>query len=261
VATGTNVAVVPDPQVKLTFSDVVSSGTVTAALTLPGGMPPPVNFSLLGGTSSYDITTNAVFNGNVEVCITYNPAQITIPEQDLQLFHYSGSVWTNITSFVDTVNNMVCGQTSSFSIFAVGKPIYTEEAVSIRYAAVQFWNKKDTMGNVLLWADFKPPVPSAHDVITGTFGAITLFSAPFSEFKRGLLPNVYWYLKHGDTVWIDFKLGQICVLTPNIVLTGLDNSNGVDVGFTISGVNGMEISFQNIKMTPEPWNALVYCRE
>jgi len=67
-------------------------------------------------------------------------------------------------------------------------------------------------------------------------------------------------VKNGYDITIDFKLGQIIVITPKIALTGLDNSNGVDVQFTINGSNGMEIGFQNITMKPEPGNRLVYRR-
>jgi len=115
VTTGTDVTAALGPQVELIFADVTSAGTVTAALSLPGSVAAPVNFVLLGGTSSYDITTNAVFTGNVEVCIAYNPAQITAQPPLLELFHYSGSAWTTLPSLVNTSNNTVCGQTSSFS--------------------------------------------------------------------------------------------------------------------------------------------------
>jgi len=261
VTTGTNVSVALGPQIDLTFSDVTSGGSVTAIMVLPGSVPaPPTNFQILGGTS-YDIATDAVFAGNVQVCIGYDPDKITVPEQLLRLYHYSNSSWTDITLLpVDTVNKKVCGLTNSFSTFAVAEPIYTPEALSIRYAAVQFWNKQDSMGNVLLWADFKVPKPADSDVITGTFDSVTLFSAPFSEFKR-VLPNVYWYLKNGYDITINFTLGRITVITPKIALTGLDNSNGVDVQFTISGSGGMEIGFQNITMTPGPVNRLVYRRQ
>ncbi|HXY54605.1 MAG TPA: hypothetical protein VEM40_08040 [Nitrospirota bacterium] len=261
VPTGaTNFSVALGPQVNLTFSDIVSGGTVTAIMVLPGNLPvPPTNFTLLGG-SSYDITTDATFTGQVEVCIGYDPTKITVPEPLLRLYHYSSGIWTDITQLpVDTINKRVCGLTSSFSIFAVAEPIYTSESLSVRYAAVQFSNKQDTMGNVLLWADFKVPLPAASDVITGTFDGVTLFSAPFSQFKH-VLPNVYWYFENGDSVTIDFKLGQIIVITPRISLAGLDNSNGVDVQFTLNGSTGMEIGFQNITMTPEPINRLVYRR-
>ena len=259
VAPGTNVPAALGPQINLTFSDVVSGGTVTATLVLPGVLPAPPNFAILGGTS-YDITTDATFNGQVEVCISYDPAKITVPEQLLRLYHLSGGTWTDITLLpVDTVNKKVCGLTSSFSLFTVLEPIYTPKTLSIRYAAVQFGNKQDTMGNVLLWADFKVPMPAASDVITGTFDSVTLFSAPFSSFKR-VLPNVYWDVKNGYDITIDFKLGQIIVITPQIALTGLNNSNGVDVQFTISGSTEMEIGFQHIMMTPEPLNRLVYRR-
>ena len=79
------------------------------------------NFSPVGGTS-YDITTDVGFDGNFQVCIGYDPNQITVPEQSLRLYHYSDDVWTDITVAVDTVHKRVCGQTDSFSIFTVGAP-------------------------------------------------------------------------------------------------------------------------------------------
>jgi len=53
---------------------------------------------------------------------------------------------------------------------------------------------------------------------------------------------------------------QVIVITSKIALAGLDNSNGVFVKFTISGATGMEIGSQDITMTPEPGNRLVYRR-
>jgi probable HAF family extracellular repeat protein len=109
------------PQIDLTFSSVASGGSVTATMILPGTLSAPPNFSIVGGTS-YDITTDASFNGQVQVCIGYDQAKITVNEQLLRLYHYSGGTWTNITLLpVDTVNNRVCGLTSSFSVFAVAE--------------------------------------------------------------------------------------------------------------------------------------------
>lgn len=106
--------------ITLTFSSINSAGTVTAFFVSPN--TPPENFIIVGGTS-YNITTDVISSGTVTVtvCIGYDPAKITVPEQQLRLYHYSGG-WTDITQFVDTVNNKVCGLTSSFSIFAVAEP-------------------------------------------------------------------------------------------------------------------------------------------
>jgi len=123
VTTGTNVSVNLGPQVDLTFSDVTSAGTVTAIMVLPSNLStPPANFSL-SGTSSYDITTDASFTGPVTVCISYDPSKVTYPSL-LSLYHYSNGTWTPLTNqAVNTATDQVCGQTSSFSVFAVFKPI------------------------------------------------------------------------------------------------------------------------------------------
>jgi hypothetical protein len=122
VTEGSDVKVYPGPQIALAFKEVSLGGGVTATAVPPESVPPSTNFSIVSGTS-YNITTDAVFDGNVQVRIGYDPNQITVPEQNLRLYHYSDDVWTDITvEPVDTVNKMVYGQTSSFSIFTVGAP-------------------------------------------------------------------------------------------------------------------------------------------
>jgi PKD repeat protein len=134
--------------------------------------------------------------------------------------------------------------------------VSAEVTLSIRYAAVKFWNRQKTMGDVRLWADFDAPMPTADDEIAVTFDKITLFSVPFSKFKPGLMTGVYWYVKNGYIVRINFANGQIFVNTPKIELTDLDNSNGVDVELFL----GDGIAVENIMMTPRLGNRLVYRR-
>jgi probable HAF family extracellular repeat protein len=124
VSTGTNVVAAPNQQVQLTFETVVSGGSVTAVLVLPGGLPASPNFAILGGTS-YNITKDdsLIFDGQVTVCISYDPTKIIVAEPQLRLYHYSSGTWTDITLLpVDTVNKKVCGLTSSFSVFGVAEP-------------------------------------------------------------------------------------------------------------------------------------------
>jgi hypothetical protein len=152
VATGQNVQVAIDSGIGFIFSSVTSSGTVTATLVLPGSLPAPANFVILGGMS-YDITTDASFSGQVEVCIGYDPTKITVSEQQLRLFHYSGGTWTDITSSVDTVAKKVCGITSSLSAFAIAQPVITTYTItatadangSISSAGISTVNRGDSI--------------------------------------------------------------------------------------------------------------------
>ncbi|GAI47027.1 unnamed protein product, partial [marine sediment metagenome] len=43
-------------------------------------------------------------------------------EESLRLFHWNGSEWEDITTSVDTVENIVYGQAASLSPFFIGEP-------------------------------------------------------------------------------------------------------------------------------------------
>ena len=66
-----------------------------------------------------DITTTATFTGNVEICLEYDGTSFR-NESSLKLFHSSdGSNWVDVTTSVDTVNDIICGVIASFSFFGV----------------------------------------------------------------------------------------------------------------------------------------------
>jgi len=118
VSTGSNVNVLPSPRVDLTFQSVTTAGVVT---TMPSSPTLPSNFSIVSG-GSYNITFTGTFTGTVTVCITYNQAYLTGPESALQLLHdIGGGNWIDITTSLDTTLNIICGDTTSFSEFAVAE--------------------------------------------------------------------------------------------------------------------------------------------
>jgi hypothetical protein len=68
----------------------------------------------------YDITTTAPHSGDIDVCITYNPAEIVGGiESNLKLFHFDGSQWVDITTSLNTSTNQLCGKTDHLSPFIV----------------------------------------------------------------------------------------------------------------------------------------------
>ncbi len=105
--------------VSLTYSSVLSSGN-TAITTSQTGNQPPTGFRLGNPPTYYNISTTAVFSGNVQVCIDYTSLEFHGNENNLKLMHYDPTAgWTNITTSLDTVNNILCGNTASFSDFAI----------------------------------------------------------------------------------------------------------------------------------------------
>jgi len=57
------------------------------------------------------------------VCITYDEAAFSGPEDSLVLFHFDDlGVGTDVTTSLDTAANVICGEVTSFSEFAVLEP-------------------------------------------------------------------------------------------------------------------------------------------
>jgi hypothetical protein len=79
------------------------------------------NFALSNNLGAYDITTTAVFSGNVTLCfqaLTVNDASTF---GSLSLLHVVNGVPVDITSSRDFPSRTICGTTSSFSPFILVK--------------------------------------------------------------------------------------------------------------------------------------------
>ena len=124
--TGDSVVVTPTDSVSVAFDSVTTSG-VTQVVTETTGAQPPAGYAITPATAPiyYQVNTNAVFNGQILICFTYDPAQLTGPEDSLRLFHFSGNppVWQDVTHSRDTVANQICGLVTSLSPFVLAEPV------------------------------------------------------------------------------------------------------------------------------------------
>jgi hypothetical protein len=120
VPVGENLVIHPHSEVGLTFSQVTVAGAATAApISSYPSLPQGLKF--LG--TIFDIKTTAVFTGLVLVGLAFDGKDRT-EEQKKKLGVYRNdlkkdSVWEDITSFVDTKNNIAYGSTDHFSLFGV----------------------------------------------------------------------------------------------------------------------------------------------
>jgi len=129
VPTGQNVRVTVG-NVKITFTEVTTSGYMIVSVTdQPQGGLPPSAFRFLG--KYYELTTTALYTGPVTVSIAYNDADVRGKEENLKLFHWDGTNWQNITTSVDTINNIITGVSPTISPFAIGEPIDTTPPITI----------------------------------------------------------------------------------------------------------------------------------
>lgn len=116
---GPNVEIFAGAGVEMNFSEVTSPG-FTYAKEVSGS--PPAHFRFVPVNTYYDISTTASFTGIINISISYDDTSISHgKEKNLKLMHWDEitQLWVDITTWVDTVNNTIYGETYSLSIFAI----------------------------------------------------------------------------------------------------------------------------------------------
>jgi hypothetical protein len=127
---GNNVVVEPGLGVALTFAAVTTPGGTTAT-TSPTGPQPPTGFRLGSPSIYYDIVTEAVFSGQIQVALNYGGVSYR-NEKALRLFHYENGAWVNVTTSVDTANKVIHGIVSSLSPFVIAEPDVVDVTIDIK---------------------------------------------------------------------------------------------------------------------------------
>ena len=121
---GSNVQLSLLPDLSVTFASVLARGITTATVSESGPVPPQGYAPVPNAPANYyDLATDADFSGDVEVCVSYDDADLTRPEDVLKLFHHVGDVWGDVTTSLDTENNQICGSAASLSPFLVAEKL------------------------------------------------------------------------------------------------------------------------------------------
>lgn len=118
---GTDVDIDLGNDIGVTF-DTVNTGGETELTETINGPEESSSFTIIPDDSPiyYNISTTADYSGGVKVCIEYDDTLLTaVQEALLTLQHYDGITWENITVSLDTLENIICGLTYSFSSFAI----------------------------------------------------------------------------------------------------------------------------------------------
>jgi hypothetical protein len=173
----------------LTFDNVEEAGTTTVTSEEIVLFPPPSGF-MLSSIMSYDVVSTADFTGSVSLCITYADAGRDGGDDSIEdtykLFHYEEAAgqWVDITTSLDTVNNQICGLTTSFSPFAVFVDIamtgggQSNEVDSFLSYFSPSAKSTSLPGNT---TDFDIGIVYGDTIDAGTFQA-TLNGVPFAGF-------------------------------------------------------------------------------
>jgi len=128
---GENVTAPLTQDVNITFDQVNSEG-ITSLNRTATGPALPSGFELEG--QYYDIKTNATYSGEITVKITYDDSGMTqLAEESLRLNQWDATLqrWVDITTSVDTLNNVIYGMTTHLSIFGVRSIIPVPQEIAV----------------------------------------------------------------------------------------------------------------------------------
>jgi len=117
--TGTNVTVAPAENAKVTFNETTSGGVTTLNIT----QAPSNEFA---SVLCNDIKTTANYTGNVTIQFSYDSTGLSLEDEQamkIWLWNASSSKWLDITTHVDTDNNIVYGTAPHLSMFGVTKSL------------------------------------------------------------------------------------------------------------------------------------------
>jgi parallel beta-helix repeat protein len=116
---GENATVFPIDDVGLIFENVAVEGSTIVSKT-ETGPEPPSGFKLAG--QYYGVETTASYSGNITIRIIYEDSDMTQEEEEsLQLMQWNETLqqWIDITTYVDVENNVIYGETTHLSMFAI----------------------------------------------------------------------------------------------------------------------------------------------
>jgi hypothetical protein len=211
--------------VSFAFENVTTPGTTTVSTVTTG--PPPTGFQVEGGTY-YELSTTAIFDGDVRVCIDYDTTDWVEAEglwEALRLYHYEGGAWTPLDDPDAPVFGKVCGVTSSFSPFAIGLPDPEPEFWPFEgfLAPVSSSALNTEFAGSIVPFRFRVGENRGLDILAGsptsvrvncTTGApmgapVVAKSATRAELTYVRASNTYWYFWQTPTTWA----GQCRVFT------------------------------------------------
>ncbi len=113
---GNNISKTPFLGYFLRFSNIIGGGRVSFA-EVPGAKPPKGK-RFVGKV--FDIAFTGSSSGPVTHCFDYDESKVKGTENALKLMHRkAGADWSDITTEINEQNNSICGETDSFSEFAV----------------------------------------------------------------------------------------------------------------------------------------------
>lgn len=128
---GAGVGVIPvdlatgETPVELTFDAVTGYGSTFLQIEA-SGPEVPGTFVVGDPATFYSLSTTAPYTDSITVCFAYDEAAVPGDESDLVILHFDTTLvpddWVDITSSLDTLENVICGRTATLSPFILAVP-------------------------------------------------------------------------------------------------------------------------------------------
>jgi hypothetical protein len=183
--------------------DFAGSGETTVSIPQSPPLPPP-GLRLL---SCYNIQTQKSYTPPVILRIAYDAS--IVPQQEevfIKLWHWNGNSWDDTTTWVDTANDVVYGETLSLSMFGITCLRSTPQDACVVSSSLS----KTAVGQGL-FANINFTVKNCGD-FARNFADITLYcnSTPLATYSANLWPGSETILKF---TWIttSFLLGNYTI--------------------------------------------------
>jgi hypothetical protein len=169
LTTGKGVTVSPSTSAQVTFTNITATGTLTMNIT----QPPPNATGLTSAANSVFVSfqTNATYHGNVTLQFRYNPAGLTLADQEairIWLWNTTSHAWRDITTHVNTTTDTVYGVSPHLSLFGMtctlnsisnGQPIQTiMQTPSNPPAGLPAWLEALAYYNITATTQYTQPV-------------------------------------------------------------------------------------------------------
>ena len=106
--------------VEMTFGEVTVGGETTMITLEEASTPFPEGFQVTQDVIVFDLVTTASFDDSITVEYDYTGATVG-DESLLRLLHYEVDEWVDVTTSLDTLNNILTGRVASLSEFGVGQ--------------------------------------------------------------------------------------------------------------------------------------------
>jgi hypothetical protein len=149
---GTSVTISePITGIEITFSEVESSGETEITVS-EIEVENPTGFEVAG--KYYNLKTDVDYLDKIILSLPYEETEIQGNEEDLKIYHWEEYLgWIDVTTSVDTENNIVYGEVTTFSIIALMEPDFTPPDIIIDYQRGDRTDGSSGIWNVFAYDD------------------------------------------------------------------------------------------------------------